>query len=487
MSSSVFALQVSPSIPPSLKRLDDLAKNFWFSWNPSLGQLFRKLDPVLWRKVEGSPRLFLRSVDQSILDRAATDQSFIDEYRRILAAFDEYLGSTPAFRDGLEQGDLIAYFCAEYGWHESFPIYSGGLGVLAGDHCKTASDLNLPFVAVGLLYRHGYFHQRIDRSGQQVPDYPPIDPRSAPLSTALNPDGSEVRVTCPGLERSVAVRVWKAPVGRVTVLLLDTDVPENVAEDRLITGTLYGGSNELRQQQEAVLGIGGVRALRALGLKPTVWHINEGHAAFLLLERLREHTTAGLPFAAALEATAANTVFTTHTPVSAGHDVFPHDRVARQFATFAAELGITRGAATRPRPRPRAARRIQHDAARVTRLRGGQRRQQDSRSGVVALVRERLARRASARKPDGLRHERRSRGHVSAAYLGQALRSASRRRLARAHDGPRAARSHRGDPRRLVLGNGPEGQEPDVQRAARAAHAAISTQRFERGARPPAY
>ena len=243
MSSSVFALQVSPSIPPSLKRLDDLATNFWFSWNPSLGQLFRKLDPVLWRKVEGSPRLFLRSVDQSILDRAATDQSFIDEYRRILAAFDDYLGSAPAFRDGLEQGDLIAYFCAEYGWHESFPIYSGGLGVLAGDHCKTASDLNLPFVAVGLLYRHGYFHQRIDRSGQQVPDYPPIDPRSAPLSTALNPDGSEVRVTCPGLERTVAVRVWKAPVGRVTVLLLDTDVPENVAEDRLITGTLYGGSN----------------------------------------------------------------------------------------------------------------------------------------------------------------------------------------------------------------------------------------------------
>ena len=191
----------------------------------------------------------------------------------------------PTPQEGLEPDDLIAYFCAEYGWHESFPIYSGGLGVLAGDHCKTASDLNLPFVAVGLLYRHGYFHQSIDRNGQQVPDYPPIDPRSAPLSIALHPDGSEVRVTCPALDRNVAVRVWKAPVGRVTVLLLDTDVPENVAEDRLITGKLYGGSNELRQQQEAVLGIGGVRALRALGLKPTIWHINEGHAAFLVLER----------------------------------------------------------------------------------------------------------------------------------------------------------------------------------------------------------
>jgi starch phosphorylase len=341
MSNSVFALQVSPTIPQALERLEDLAKNFWFSWNPALGQLFRKLDPQLWRKVEGSPRQFLRSVDQSILDHAATDENFLAEYRRIVAAFDEYTGAKPVPRDGLAQDDLIAYFCAEYGWHESFPIYSGGLGVLAGDHCKTASDLNLPFVAVGLLYRHGYFHQRIDRSGQQIPEYPPIDPRSAPLAVALNPDGSEVRVTCPGLDRSVAVRVWKAPVGRVTVLLLDTDVPENTPEDRAITGKLYGGTDELRQQQEAVLGVAGVRALRALGLNPTVWHINEGHAAFLVLERLREYTTAGVPFAAALEATAANTIFTTHTPVSAGHDVFPHERVARQFASFCLELGIS--------------------------------------------------------------------------------------------------------------------------------------------------
>ena len=341
MPNSVFALQVSPSIPPPLKRLDDLAKNFWFAWNPALGQVFRKLDPKLWRRVEGSPRLFLRCVDQSILDHAATDPGFIEEYRKIVASFDDYLGSAPAPQEGLQADDLIAYFCAEYGWHESFPIYSGGLGVLAGDHCKTASDLNLPFVAVGLLYRHGYFHQRIDRSGQQIPEYPPIDPRSAPLSIALNPDGTELRVSCPASERTVAVRVWKAPVGRVTVLLLDTDVPENVAEDRLITGKLYGGTDELRQQQEAVLGIGGVRALRALKLAPTIWHINEGHAAFMVLERMREYTTAGVPFAAALEATAASTVFTTHTPVSAGHDVFPPERVVRQLASFPEELGIS--------------------------------------------------------------------------------------------------------------------------------------------------
>jgi glycogen phosphorylase len=172
MSNSVFALQVSPNIPSPLARLDDLAKNFWFSWNPALGQLFRKLDPVLWRKVEGSPRLFLRSIDQSILDRAAGDAVFTEEYRRIVSTFDAYLGGGPTPHEGLESSDLIAYFCAEYGWHESFPIYSGGLGVLAGDHCKTASDLNLPFVAVGLLYRHGYFpseHRSQRPTGPRLP------------------------------------------------------------------------------------------------------------------------------------------------------------------------------------------------------------------------------------------------------------------------------------------------------------------------------
>ncbi len=390
-------------------------------------------------------------------------QSFIDEYRRILAAFDDYLGSAPASRDGLEQGDLIAYFCAEYGWHESFPIYSGGLGVLAGDHCKTASDLDLPFVAVGLLYRHGYFHQRIDRSGQQVPDYPPIDPRSAPLSMALNPDGSEVRVDVPRARAHVAVRVWKAPVGRVTVLLLDTDVPENVAEDRLITGTLYGGSNELRQQQEAVLGIGGVRALRALGLEPTVWHINEGHAAFLRARAAARAHDGRL----AVRGRAR----------SDGRQHGVHDAHARQRRSRRVSAR-PRCAAVRELRRQSSASRPEQlldlgraperpDVFNMTRLalRGSAAVNGVSKiHGQVSsrLVRERLARRASGREPDGLRHERRARGDVPAAHLGEALRSASRRGLARAHDGPRAARSHRGDPRRVVLGDEPEGQEPDV-------------------------
>jgi starch phosphorylase len=341
MVNTLFPLQVSPSVPAPLQRLNDLATNYWFSWYPATGQLFRRLDSALWRKVEGSPKLFLKCVDQGILDNAAEDETFLSAYREVLAAFDEYLGGSMPKDHAFAADDLVAYFCAEYGLHESFPIYSGGLGILAGDHCKTASDLALPFVAVGLLYRQGYFNQRIDRNGQQVPEYPWIDPRNTPLTLALTPSGEEARVFCPFPERAVAIRVWKAAVGRVSVLLLDTDVEENAPEDRRITHVLYGGDRELRLQQEAILGVGGVRALRALGFLPTVWHINEGHAAFSVLERLREHTVAGLPFPAALEATAASTVFTTHTPVSAGHDVFPPDRVANQFGSYPAELGIS--------------------------------------------------------------------------------------------------------------------------------------------------
>src|SRR5690606_23799276 len=240
----------------------------------------------------------------------------------------------------LFRSDLIAYVCAEYGFHESFPIYSGGLGILAGDHCKTASDMRLPFVAVGLLYGQGYFNQHIDRHGQQIPEYVHIDPQHTPLRLARTEAGEEVRITCPFPDRAVAVRVWRADVGRVPILLLDTDVPENVDADRQITHVLYGGDRALRLQQEAVLGVGGARALRALGYAPSVWHINEGHAAFLILERLRELTTGGLPFAVALEAVAADTIFTTHTPVAAGHDVFPADLIAKHFHSYLAELRI---------------------------------------------------------------------------------------------------------------------------------------------------
>ncbi len=342
MATRLFPLQVSPTIPSPLRRLADLAQNFWFSWYPETGQLFRKLDGVLWRKVEGNPKLFLRCVDQGILERAADDETFLATYATVLADFDGYLRKTGAPKpDELVATDLVAYFCAEFGLHESFPIYSGGLGVLAGDHCKAASDLGLPFVAVGLLYRQGYFNQTIDRNGQQVPEYPPIDPRALPLSVVQAPGGKDLRVKCQFPGREVSIAVWKATVGRVSLLLLDTDIDENTPEDRQITHRLYGIGENLRLQQEAVLGVGGVRALRGLGLSPTVWHINEGHAAFSVIERLREYTSQGVPFAAALETTAASTVFTTHTPVSAGHDVFPPDRIAQQFESYPAALGIS--------------------------------------------------------------------------------------------------------------------------------------------------
>jgi starch phosphorylase len=343
MSNTRFPLQVSPTIPAAIGRLPELTHNFLFSWYPPAGLLFRNLDSALWRRTDSNPKLFLRCVDQLLLDQAANDPAFLTAYRSVLAEYDRYLQEgrpTPGAAD-LAADDLIAYFCAEFGFHESFPIYSGGLGVLAGDHCKTASDLSLPFVGVGLLYRQGYFTQRIDRNGQQVPEYPHIDPRNTPLTPALGADGREVRVSCPFGERAVAVRVWRAHVGRVIVLFLDTDVEENTAEDRKITYVLYGGDRELRLQQEAILGVAGVRALRALGLKPTVWHINEGHAAFSVLERVREHCNAGLPFAAALEATAACTVFTTHTPVSAGHDLFSLESVAQHFSTYPAEFKVS--------------------------------------------------------------------------------------------------------------------------------------------------
>ncbi len=343
MNRTTFSLQVSPRIPPALDRLVDLTSNFLFAWQPEIPQLLSRLDPVLWRKTGGNPALFLRCVDQGIVERAAEDDGFISAYRKALTEFDAYLEQRQvAYRPaGLESDDLIAYFCAEYGFHECFPIYSGGLGVLAGDHCKAASDMRLPFVAVGLLYGQGYFQQQIDRHGNQIPGYPRVEAQYTPMQAALNAASEEVLVPVPLADRVVMAKVWRANVGRVPILLLDTDVEQNDAPDRAITHQLYGGDRSLRLLQEAVLGIGGVRALRATGLKPAVWHINEGHAAFIVFERVRELMLEGLTFPAALEASRANTVFTTHTPVSAGHDIFPADDVLRHFSTYLAELGLS--------------------------------------------------------------------------------------------------------------------------------------------------
>jgi starch phosphorylase len=341
MRNTVYSLQVYPHVPAAIERLDDVASNFWFSWNPAARMLYARLDESLWGRTDSNPRLFLRCVDQGILEHAGEDETYLSAYRKVLTEFDAYveLGPLAYKAAGLGRDDLVAYFCAEYGFHESFPIYSGGLGVLAGDHCKTASDMRLPFVAVGLLYRQGYFNQHIDRHGQQIPEYVHIQPRNTPLRRARDASGAEVFVSCPFPGRQVVARVWRADVGRVPILLLDTDVQENDEADRRITYQLYGGDRRLRLQQEAVLGVGGVRALEALGYRPSVWHINEGHAAFMILERIRQLTVSGLPFRVAVEAVAADSVFTTHTPVAAGHDVFAPELLVEHFQGMLEDFG----------------------------------------------------------------------------------------------------------------------------------------------------
>src|SRR5579872_3876412 len=329
-------LEVTPVVPAALSRLPELAGNLFFGWHRPTRALFEDLEPELWKQTGGNPRLMLRCLSQSVLDRAAGDSVYLERYRLALDTFDAYLSEkrrTPS--DG-----PIAYFCAEYGFHESFPIYSGGLGVLAGDYCKAASDENAHFIAVGLLYGQGYFTQTVDNDGVQHAEYRERDPRDLPVEPLRDASGAWLRVTVPIAGRNVVARIWCARAGRVQVYLLDTNCAENAPSDRDITHRLYGGDESTRVRQEMILGIGGVRALRALGIKPAVWHLNEGHAAFLILELLREHLALSLPYDAALEAVASACVFTTHTPVAAGHDAFNLELIVNHLEGFIRELGL---------------------------------------------------------------------------------------------------------------------------------------------------
>ena len=338
---TIFFLEVNPKIPPALARLSELAANLWYSWDRPARALFSRLDPQLWNATNHSPAVFLRQIDEERLQSAALDAVFMDAYHRVLAAYDSYHADT-VLRSGAagwRDDDLVAYFCAEFGLHESLPIYSGGLGILAGDHCKAASDMRLPFVGVGLLYREGYFAQTIDPAGGQIVSYSDLDFSSLPVTPVMD-GASELRVGVELPGRAVALRVWRARAGHVQLYFLDADVPQNSGEDRGITYRLYGGDRRIRLEQEIVLGMGGARALAALGIRPAVWHINEGHAAFLILERIRELAAHGVDFAAALEAVAANVVFTTHTAVPAGRDRFDPRVIEHYFASYCRELGI---------------------------------------------------------------------------------------------------------------------------------------------------
>ena len=337
-----FSLEVTATLPPRLARLADLADDLWYAWDRPTRDLFARLDLDLWRAVGHSPKALLRQVDETRLAEAADDPVYLTNYSRVLSAYDTYLGQMArrSNGDGLSAEDLVAYFCAEFGFHESLPIYSGGLGILAGDHCKAASDARLPFVGVGLLYRQGYFQQTIDHEGNQHATYHDSDFDALPVRPALDAQGHPVQVSVELAGRDVAVKVWQARVGHVLLLLLDTDVAPNSEADRAIAHRLYGGDRKTRIEQEIVLGVGGVRALTALGRSPSVWHMNEGHAAFLVLERVRSVMAGGLDFAAALEAVAVNTVFTTHTAVPAGHDHFADDVLAAYFERWCAATGV---------------------------------------------------------------------------------------------------------------------------------------------------
>jgi starch phosphorylase len=337
-----YSLEVNPRIPKRLARLEELANNLWYSWDRPTRALFAKLNPALWDAVGHSPKAMLKRIDEQRLIDAAADPAFLDSLTRVLAAFDAYHAEPPFKQNsgGFRPEDLVVYFCAEFGVHESLPMYSGGLGILAGDHCKAASDFQLPFIAVGLLYRQGYFVQTIDGEGRQRAEYHDSDFDDLPIAPVRRGDGAELAIELQLPGRKVLVKVWQAKVGHVTLYLLDTDLPENSERDRDIAHRLYGGDRVTRLEQEFVLGVGGARALAAIGHKPTVWHINEGHAAFLVLERIRVLVNEGLGLEAAAEAVAANTVFTTHTPVPAGHDHFPESTAVAYLKSGFGEMNL---------------------------------------------------------------------------------------------------------------------------------------------------
>ncbi len=333
------------SLPQGLMRLSELAGNLWWSWRPEARRLFESIDPTLWYHSHHNPVKLLSDVKPDRLAELADDPMFVRHYAAVLRAFDEYRLNKHTWFAAHPRatGDtLIAYFSAEFGLHNSIPIYSGGLGILAGDHCKEASDLGVPMVGLGFMYPQGYFRQRITPEGWQEAAYAPFNRQESPIQQAMTESGAPCTITVQMGDRVVAAIVWKVLVGRVTLYLIDTDVPENSPENRALSARLYGGDQETRLCQEILLGIGGVRALRALGLAPTVWHANEGHSAFLTLERIREFVEVGRTHAEASELVRQSSVFTTHTPVPAGHDVFPHHLMDRYFQGYWEHLGLSR-------------------------------------------------------------------------------------------------------------------------------------------------
>ncbi len=334
-----------PDVPRRINRLNELANNLWWSWHPQARELFRSLDYQLWRLSGHNPVKQLQEISFDRLVAAAGDSSFLALYDSVMSTFDLYLSGKSTWFEATypdRRDQLIAYFSAEFAIHNSLPIYAGGLGVLAGDTCKEASDLGLPLVGIGFMYPQGYFHQRISADGWQEDIYRTLDFNEAPINPCPWPQGCGPLVEIQLDNRTVHIWTWQVRLGRVNLYLLDTNVEQNSPQDRKLSARLYTGDREQRIQQEIVLGIGGVRVLRTLGLKPSIWCANEGHTAFMMLERVKEEVEQGASFSEAIQKVQATTVFTTHTPVPAGHDVFPVELVEKYFRDYWESLGIER-------------------------------------------------------------------------------------------------------------------------------------------------
>jgi glycogen phosphorylase len=333
------------SLPPRIKRLGEVSYNFWWAWNAEALLSFKEINRLLWEKVKHNPVTFLRQVDRSRLNAAANDRFYMDHFERVVKDYDSYIQLKDTWFSQTYPNltnHLIAYFSFEFGLHESLPVYAGGLGILAGDHLKQASDLGIPLVGVGFIYSQGYFTQHITEDGWQETTnyYQNLD--EMPVIPLKDEEGTPLQISVQLSDRKVFARIWEAQVGRVKLYLLDTNVDTNSAMDRTLTARLYSNDLEVRISQEILLGIGGVKALRLLGYSPDVWHMNEGHSAFLALERLREMVEMGSTYEEAREKVRASTVFTTHTAVPAGIDRYPIYLVDKYFPTLWPELGLTR-------------------------------------------------------------------------------------------------------------------------------------------------
>jgi starch phosphorylase len=336
----------STPIPERIRRIEELARDLWWSWHYRARDVFKRLDYALWRETAHNPVRMLRQISPDRLTSAAESRGFLAMYDSVLHDLDLARSAKRTWWSegygAIAKDARIAYFSAEFALHQSLPLYAGGLGVLAGDTCKEASDLGVPLVGVGFMYPQGYFHQQVSADGWQQEVYERLDWLDAPIEPAVRADGTPCVVAVPLGDRTVLALVWVVYAGRVQLLLLDTDLPENAPWDRELSARLYGGNQETRIQQEIVLGFGGVRALHALGVAPTVWHLNEGHAAFVVLQRIRDAVEQGVPFEQAVAEVRRTTVFTTHTPVPAGHDAFPFHMVETYVSGAWGSLGELR-------------------------------------------------------------------------------------------------------------------------------------------------